>query len=159
MQRSIDRILTTHVGALQRPADLSEAMVHKGEDSPEAHALLRSAVADVVRRQRELGVDIVDDGEFGKTLWMWYVRDRLDGIGSRDWSEAEEVYLKGRDRDEFDEFYAWAEKSQTLFGFVEDAYFFAPSRPSPSSPARSRTSRRQCAATSRTCGPRSTART
>jgi hypothetical protein len=30
----------------------------------------------------ELGIDIVDDGEFGKTLWMWYVLDRLDGIGA-----------------------------------------------------------------------------
>ncbi len=124
MQRSTDRILTTHVGALQRPADLSEAMVHKGEHSPEAQALLRTSVQDVVRRQIESGVDIVDDGEFGKTLWMWYVRDRLEGIEDRDWANAEEVYLKGRDRDEFDEFYAWADSNGSLFGFMEDAYFF-----------------------------------
>ncbi|MGH3098177.1 MAG: cobalamin-independent methionine synthase II family protein [Streptosporangiales bacterium] len=126
MQHSTDRILTTHVGALQRPEGLSEAMLHKGPDSPEARSLLTSAVADVVRRQADLGIDVVDDGEFGKTLWMWYVLDRLDGVESRDWSEADEEYLKGRDREEFGDFYAWADANQSLFGYMEDAYFFAP---------------------------------
>jgi 5-methyltetrahydropteroyltriglutamate--homocysteine methyltransferase len=126
MQRSTDRILTTHVGALQRPVELSQAMAQQGENSPEALGLLRLAVANVVRRQVDLGIDVVDDGEFGKTLWMWYVRDRLDGIASRDWSEADEAYLKGRDREEFDEFYAWADANQSLFGFMEDTYFFSP---------------------------------
>lgn len=126
MQRSTDRILTTHVGALQRPAELSQAMAEQGENSPQARELLRTAVAEVVRRQVQLGIDVVDDGEFGKTLWMWYVRDRLDGIGSREWSQAEEAYLKGRDREEFDEFYAWADANQSLFGFMDDSYFFSP---------------------------------
>lgn len=126
MQRSTDRILTTHVGALQRPPELSQTMLNKGEHSPEARSMLTTAVADVVRRQAELGLDIVDDGEFGKTTWMWYVRDRLDGITSRDWSEADEAYMKGRDREEFDEFYAWADANESLFGYMEDAYFFSP---------------------------------
>lgn len=126
MQHSTDRILTTHVGALQRPAELSEAMLHKGQDSPEARRLLTSAVADVVRRQADLGIDVVDDGEFGKTLWMWYVRDRLDGIESRDWSQADEAYMKGRDREEFGDFYAWADANQSIFGYMEDPYFFDP---------------------------------
>lgn len=126
MERSSERILTTHVGALQRPAELSQTMLNKGEDSREARAMLKTAVADVVRRQVETGVDVVNDGEFGKTLWMWYVRDRLGGIASRDWSEAEEAYLKGRDREEFDEFYSWADANQNLFGYMEDAYFFSP---------------------------------
>lgn len=77
MQRSTDRILSTHVGALQRPPELSRVMMERGENSPEARELLRAAVADVVGRQLDLGIDVVDDGEFGKTLWMWYVRDRL----------------------------------------------------------------------------------
>ena len=38
-------------------------------------------------RQEQAGIDVVDDGEFGKTLWMWYVRDRMDGIESREWTE------------------------------------------------------------------------
>lgn len=126
MQRSADRVLTTHVGVLQRPREPSQAMAEKGKNSPEARELLHAAVSDVVRRQIDLGIDIVDDGEFGKTLWMWYVRDRLDGIGSRDWSQADEAYLKGRHREEFDEFYAWADANQSLFGFMEDSYFFAP---------------------------------
>lgn len=126
MNRSTDRILTTHVGALQRPADLAKAMLEKGQDDPQARELLRSAVSDVVHRQAELGIDVVDDGEFGKTLWMWYVRDRLDGIEGREWSDADEAYLKGRDRDEFAEFYAWADANQSLFGYMEDASFFAP---------------------------------
>jgi 5-methyltetrahydropteroyltriglutamate--homocysteine methyltransferase len=56
----------------------------------------------VVRRQVATGIDVVDDGEFGKTMWSRYVIDRLDGIeGRRDWSQAGERTLKGRDRDQF----------------------------------------------------------
>lgn len=101
-------------------------MLDKGEHSPEAHALLKTAVGDVVRRQAELGVDIVNDGEFGKTMWQWYVRDRLDGIGSRHWSQADESLLKGRDRKEFEDFYSWADANQSLFGYMEEGYFFSP---------------------------------
>lgn len=121
MERSSERILTTHVGALQRPADLAQTMLHKSEDSPEARAMLKTAVADIVRHQVETGFDVVNDGEFDKTLWMWYVRDRLGGIDSRYWSQAEEAYLKGRDREGFDEFYSWADANQNLFGYMEDA--------------------------------------
>src|SRR5699024_8424409 len=103
MQRSTDRILTTHVGTLQRPPDLSQAMAEQGEGSPEVQQRLRAAVGEVVRQQAEAGIDVVDDGEFGKTLWMWYVRDRLDGIEGREWS-VEEPLLKGRDREEFSDF-------------------------------------------------------
>jgi 5-methyltetrahydropteroyltriglutamate--homocysteine methyltransferase len=126
MERSTDRILTTHVGALQRPAELSQTMLDKGEHSAEARAMLGTAVAEVVRRQAGLGIDVVDDGEFGKTLWMWYVTDRLDGIGSREWSQADESYFKGRDREEFGDFYSWADANQSVFGYMEDAYFFSP---------------------------------
>ena len=45
---------------------------------------LRAGVADVVRRQEATGIDVVDDGEFGKTMWTQYVIDRLDGVDSRD---------------------------------------------------------------------------
>ena len=80
MQRSTDRILTTHVGALQRPPELSKALTERGEWAPDVLPELRAAVAEVVARQERAGIDVVDDGEFGKTLWMWYVRDRMDGI-------------------------------------------------------------------------------
>ena len=51
MRRSIDRILTTHVGALQRPAALSKALAERGQWAPEVLTGLRDGVADVVRRQ------------------------------------------------------------------------------------------------------------
>lgn len=122
MNRSTDRILTTHVGSLQRPAELSQLMAQHGQGAPEVQERLRSAVAEVVRRQREAGVDVVNDGEFGKSLWMWYVDERIDGIDRREWGDEE--YFKGRDRDEFAEFYEWADRNAATFGFMEDAYFF-----------------------------------
>ncbi len=124
MHRSTDRILTTHVGTLQRPAELSKAMAEQGEGSSEVRGQLRAAVGDVVRRQVDTGIDVVNDGEFGKTLWMWYVRDRLDGIEARDWSAAEEAYFKGRDREQFPDFYSWADANGSIFGYMEDQYFF-----------------------------------
>jgi 5-methyltetrahydropteroyltriglutamate--homocysteine methyltransferase len=124
MQTSTDRILTSHVGTLQRPPDLSKLMAEKGEHDPAVRERLREAVGEVVQRQVDAGIDVVDDGEFGKTVWMWYVRDRLDGIESRDWEHAEEPYFQGRDRTEFPEFYAWADANASLFGFMEDSYFF-----------------------------------
>jgi 5-methyltetrahydropteroyltriglutamate--homocysteine methyltransferase len=126
MRRSTDRILTTHVGALQRPAELSMAMAAHGQWAPPVLEQLRADVADVVRRQLDTGLDIVDDGEFGKTMWSRYVIDRLDGIEGRDLSLASERTLKGRDRDEFPGFYAWADANATLFGYMEDSYFFSP---------------------------------
>jgi 5-methyltetrahydropteroyltriglutamate--homocysteine methyltransferase len=126
MRRSTDRIRTTHVGALQRPAALSKAMAAQGQWTPQVLAQLRAGVADVVRRQEATGIDVVDDGEFGKTMWTQYVVDRLDGVGSRDPSAASEPRMKGRDREQFPDFYAWADANATLFGYPEDAYFFSP---------------------------------
>src|SRR6202020_3301815 len=98
MRRSTDRVLTTHVGALQRPASLSKALAEQGQWTPEVLAQLRAGVADVVRRQEATGIDVVDDGEFGKTMWTQYLVDRLDGGDSRDPSAATEAGFKGRDR-------------------------------------------------------------
>ena len=70
MKRSTDRILTTHVGSLPRPADLLDVVQAKEQGKrvdEKAHAArLRGAVAEIVHKQIELGIDIVDDGEFGK---------------------------------------------------------------------------------------------
>src|ERR1700722_17995288 len=100
MRRSTDRILTTHVGALQRPASLSKALAEQGQWTPEVRARLRAGVADVVRRQEATGIDVVDDGEFGKTMWTQYVVDRLDGVGSRDPSAGTEAPMEGGDREQ-----------------------------------------------------------
>jgi 5-methyltetrahydropteroyltriglutamate--homocysteine methyltransferase len=84
MQRSTDRILTTHTGSLPRPADLTatlEAMDAGTAPDPEAFdARVRHAVAEVVRKQVEAGVDIVSDGEQGKVGYSTYVRYRLTGF-------------------------------------------------------------------------------
>src|SRR5262245_66610964 len=84
MKRSTERILTTHVGSLPRPADLLDVVQAKEQGKrvdEKAHATrLRGAVADIVRKQIELGIDIVDDGEFGKPSFVSYVNERLGGF-------------------------------------------------------------------------------
>jgi len=81
MQRSTDRILTTFVGSLIRPPEV----LALGPDTDEAvrTATLRAAVKDVVRKQAELGLDFVSDGEFGKNSWFTYVMERLGGYEVR----------------------------------------------------------------------------
>jgi 5-methyltetrahydropteroyltriglutamate--homocysteine methyltransferase len=85
MKRSTDRFLTTHTGSLPRPADLIRMMYAKEEGVPvDAEALSRrvaEAVAEVVRKQAEAGVDIVDDGEMSKPSYATYIKDRLNGFG------------------------------------------------------------------------------
>src|ERR1700720_3168736 len=70
MQRSFDRILTTHTGSLPRPDELTRTMFAKEEgppgDAAAPAAAIRSAVATVVRKQSETGLDIINDGEFSK---------------------------------------------------------------------------------------------
>ena len=116
MKRSTDRILTTHVGSLPRPKDLVELY---RENAPDSRLLpcLRSAVAEVVQQQARCGIDVINDGEFGKAMrrsvdfgaWWSYIYDRIAGFELR----AEEA-KKGRaawtfgskERKEFAEFYA-----------------------------------------------------
>ena len=84
MKRSTDRILTTHTGSLARPNDLLDLMKAKVKGEPydeKAYAeRTRSAVAEVVRKQAESGIDIVTDGEQGKPGFFAYVRERLAGF-------------------------------------------------------------------------------
>jgi 5-methyltetrahydropteroyltriglutamate--homocysteine methyltransferase len=126
MRRSTDRILTTHVGALQRPPELSKAMAAHGQWAAGVLDQLRAGVADVVRRQVDTGIDIVDDGEFGKTMWSRYVVDRLDGLEARETALARNPVFRGRDREQFPGFYAWADGNATLFGYTQDSNFFTP---------------------------------
>ncbi len=103
MQRSLDRILTTHVGSLVRPADFLRA-VQEAEHRPDAYAAaLTKATSDVVVRQAQVGIDIVNDGEYGKSSWANYVLDRLTGFEARPDTMYEAVWL-GRDRVRFREF-------------------------------------------------------
>ena len=85
MKRSTDRFLTTHTGSLPRPDDLVRMMYAKEEGVPvDGTALgsrVRAAVAEVVRKQADAGIDIVNDGEMSKPSYATYVKDRLDGFG------------------------------------------------------------------------------
>ena len=85
MQRSTERFLTTHTGSLPRPDDLIRTMYAKEEGVPvDREALDRhiaAAVADVVKKQVDAGIDVVDDGEMSKPSYATYVKDRLTGFG------------------------------------------------------------------------------
>ena len=83
----MERIPVTHAGSLIRPAELlsflSAIDQGKAYDSEAYRAVLTKAVADVVARQVEVGVDIVDDGEMGKSTWITYLYERMTGLESR----------------------------------------------------------------------------
>ena len=85
MPRSTERFLTTHTGSLPRPADLIRTMFAKEEGVPVDGAALgariRAAVAEVVKKQVDAGVSIVNDGEMSKPSYATYVKDRLNGFG------------------------------------------------------------------------------
>jgi 5-methyltetrahydropteroyltriglutamate--homocysteine methyltransferase len=81
--RSVDRILTTHVGSLPRSQAVTDVLFARegnGAMPPEPHVVLRDAVRDVVRRQVDVGIDIVSDGETSKISYATYVKDRLSGF-------------------------------------------------------------------------------
>ena len=81
---SADRILTTHVGSLPRPQDVVDCLFaqDRGESYDAAHfdATMRRAVTDVVRRQHEVGLDVINDGEMSKISYATYIRHRLNGF-------------------------------------------------------------------------------
>ena len=106
MKRSDSRILTTHVGSLIRPAELIELGKTSRENSQAARRYrdaLERAIVDVVSRQSDAGVDIINDGEYGKSSWANYVLDRLTGFEASGDRLFEAVWL-GRDRIRFREF-------------------------------------------------------
>jgi 5-methyltetrahydropteroyltriglutamate--homocysteine methyltransferase len=85
MQRSTDRFLTTQTGSMPRPDDLIRMMYAKEEGVPVDPVALatrvRSAVAEVVKKQADAGVDLINDGELSKPSYATYVKDRLNGFG------------------------------------------------------------------------------
>ena len=86
MKRSTDRIIVSHAGSLHRPDDLRDTMAARNDGDPFDAALearVKSAVDEVVRLQHQNGVDVVNDGEYGKRSWQSYARGRLGGIERR----------------------------------------------------------------------------
>jgi 5-methyltetrahydropteroyltriglutamate--homocysteine methyltransferase len=111
MQRSTERILTTHVGSLIRPPELQEFLRARqkggGFDQAAHDRCLTESVATVVREQADAGIDVVSDGEFGKSIsWSQYVLERLSGFERRPFTPGGNVFQRGADREKFAEFYA-----------------------------------------------------
>jgi len=107
VKRSTDRILTTHTGSLPRPKDLLGLLRDREEGRPVAEAALstrtRSAVHDVVKKQRETGLSVVNDGEQGRADYTIYVKDRLTGFAG------ESLSWPNPDAEEFPE---WTEMAR-----------------------------------------------
>jgi 5-methyltetrahydropteroyltriglutamate--homocysteine methyltransferase len=106
----MQRIRTTHVGSLIRPAELLEFIRLKAAAQPydqQAYAnCLRASVAAAVRRQVEAGVDVVSDGEFGKSIsWSQYALERLSGFERRAARPGQHAFHRGADRARFADFY------------------------------------------------------
>ena len=105
MKRSEDRILTTHVGSLVRPQALLELSAQATHDPQRYEDHLETSVAEVVQAQAKVGIDIVNDGEFGKSSWANYALGQFSGFEERPDQMYPAVWL-GRDRVRFAEFMA-----------------------------------------------------
>ena len=125
MKHSTDRILTTHVGSLIRPAALQEFLRAKQGGKPYDEAAfqkcLADSVAEVVRQQAEAGIDVPSDGEFGKSIsWAQYALTRLSGFERRPIkNEAANPFKRGADRTRFAEFYAELDAKEAVATTME----------------------------------------
>jgi 5-methyltetrahydropteroyltriglutamate--homocysteine methyltransferase len=125
MKRSTDRILTTHVGSLIRPAALQEFLRAKQAGKPYDTAAyekcLTASVAEVVHKQAEVGIDVISDGEFGKSIsWSQYVLERLSGFERRPINPGNKnPFTRGVDREQFAEFYAELDARERVATTVE----------------------------------------
>lgn len=113
MLRSADRIVVTHQGTLPRPPDVRQMVMARASgqtyDKASLENRLTEAVADVVKKQVEIGIDSINDGEQGKSSFSNYVRERMTGVESRpakpdDGLEQQMIFT--RDLPEFREYFA-----------------------------------------------------
>lgn len=109
MLTSRDRFITTHVGSLPRPQELVEVMIAQDQgktvDPAEYDEKLARAVNDVVKKQIELGVDVIDDGEFSKRGFAVYAHERLGGLEETGKARPS-PWANSRESQSFPEFYA-----------------------------------------------------
>jgi 5-methyltetrahydropteroyltriglutamate--homocysteine methyltransferase len=106
MNRSDKRILTTHAGSLPRPPDLLEMLLADQPDMAAREARLPGAVTEIVAKQVELGIDIVDDGEYSKPSFVTYVNERLGGFEPDADTPNRSPWAGSREALAFPEFYA-----------------------------------------------------
>ena len=111
MKRSIDRILTTHAGAGPAPPTSSRPSRRERPAGPLDEAApavrFRRAVAKIVRRQVQFGIDVVDDGEMSKPGFIHYVNERLGGFESSPDAPPGSTWAPSREAQAFPEFYEW----------------------------------------------------
>ncbi|HEY4404171.1 MAG TPA: cobalamin-independent methionine synthase II family protein [Xanthobacteraceae bacterium] len=111
MKHSSERILTTHVGSLIRPAALQDFLrlrqAGREFDRGAYDECLTGSVAEIVRQQAAAGIDVVSDGEFGKSIsWSQYALERLSGFERRPVVAGANPFARGGDRERFADFYA-----------------------------------------------------
>jgi 5-methyltetrahydropteroyltriglutamate--homocysteine methyltransferase len=111
MKHSSERILTTHVGSLIRPPALQDFLrlrqAGRDFDRDAYDECLTASVAEIVRQQAAVGIDVVSDGEFGKSIsWSQYALERLSGFERRPVAAGANPFARGGDRERFAEFYA-----------------------------------------------------
>ena len=122
MKHSTDRILTTHVGSMPRPPELRAMLdaqqAQETYDEAAFSALVKDSVAQIVRRQAEVGLDIVNDGEQYKTGWSSYIRDRLSGFEFRDVPPGAGNMERGTERikGDYDRYFADMARNRTGAG-------------------------------------------
>ena len=114
MKRSVNRILTTHAGSLSRPNDLID-LYRENAPAGTLEPRLKSAVAEIVRQQADVRIDVVNDGEFGKATraavdygaWWSYIYERMEGFEVREGRAMGQGFgpMHSKDRADFREFY------------------------------------------------------
>jgi len=111
VKRSESRILTTHVGSLVKPLDLADMFSARQAGKPVDEAAMasriKSAIAEVVRKQADVGVDIVNDGELSKSSWGAYFAGRLSNVEVRD-SGPPRTPIFAREEPDFPDWFAGA---------------------------------------------------
>ncbi|MGP0075777.1 MAG: cobalamin-independent methionine synthase II family protein [Bryobacteraceae bacterium] len=112
--------MTTHVGSLPRPASLFALMKAKNEghavDAATLEGEVKSAVAEVVRKQAEIGLDVISDGEMGKVGFIPYVNERLSGLEPASSTSRVSTWANSREARAFPEYYDWASKQPGAAG-------------------------------------------
>ena len=122
MKRSTERILTSHVGSLARADSLIPLLRLREQGQPydrdDLARLVREAVTDVVRQQVEAGIDVVTDGEQGKSSFYGYVVERFSGFERKPPDSGNELRPRaaGREYLAFPDYYAWSERIAEPFG-------------------------------------------
>jgi 5-methyltetrahydropteroyltriglutamate--homocysteine methyltransferase len=119
IQQNTDRIQTTHIGSLPRPHDLLDLMKAKYGGKPydlkSYDGMVAKAVADIVRKQADCGIDFVTDGELSKPGFFTYIKERLDGFEAR---PNQKVLLFQQEVAAFPEYYAQYFKEAMMGGAI-----------------------------------------